>query len=799
LSSGFQHTNPSGNGLSGSHRLSTGNKDALNQFDQEKILIIIKRSLPFVLLITSICILIAYLITRYTKDVYESNSVIQLDIKSEASVFGFKSFDEEINNLSKEIEFIRSKLFFHKVVDVIGLKVSYYAMGDLLNEERYNSAPFEVDYQLKNDRFYDKRIQVEILGPEKFLLRYELGKGNEIEREYVFGQKIDTEHFTFIISLTDHYHRETDNRYYYFTINSERALVNYLSNNISVQPLDFKAKTISVSFQDHNRSKAQDMVQAIDTLYLHYSLLEKNRANLQKIRFLNEQLEVTEDKLSDLETYFEDFTITNKTTDLDANLSGTIKTLNELDSQTFLLKQQIGILTNLEDKVGNNEEMLLSPTEIATLPGNSRSDIQEYEKLLLEVEKLKNSYKPNTFALQKKQQELDFIKKRVLRYIREHLAVQEERLTEIRNKRRNLEQEFTQLPSKRTEYTKTERYYNLYEEFYLSLMKNKAQFELAQAGITTDYKILSPASLPGKPVSPNVLLYFGIGAIGGIFLSFMFIGIRYLTHNKLSTQEELEALTSIPVVGSIPYFRKERSSESRLIIDKHPKSVLSEAFRSIRTNMEFLHREAEKPVICITSTVSGEGKTFVAVNLGGIISLLENKVIIIDLDMRKPRLQKVFYDNITTKGLSTILIGKHTPEECILQTNLKNLDYISSGPIPPNPAELIMSDFFTKLLDQLKTNYDVIIIDTPPVGLVTDGVQAMKHATTPIYVMRAEFSKKNFLKTAAKLIDIHNLKNLSLILNSVKSSAGYGYGSYKHGYYEEVPERDKIKIKGFFR
>ncbi len=216
--------------------------------------------------------------------------------------------------------------------------------------------------------------------------------------------------------------------------------------------------------------------------------------------------------------------------------------------------------------------------------------------------------------------------------------------------------------------------------------------------------------------------------------------------------------------------------------------------------MEFLNGHDRKPIIAITSTVSGEGKTFIAANLGGIISLLNNRVVLVDLDMRKPRFHEVFEGTDSTKGLSTILIKKHEIEECIHKTNLENLDYIPAGPIPPNPSELILSGQFEKLMHHLENKYDVIIIDTPPVGLVTDGIHALKIATIPIYVVRADFSKKIFIKNINRLVKVHKLNNLSLILNSLRnpSNGTYGYG-YGHGYYENKQPEKRNKLKRLFQ
>ncbi len=774
-----------------------GVEEDINSLDVEKFLGIIRKNLKWVVVIMAMCVFIAYLFVRYTPETFESSSVLQLSVKSEASVFGFKSFEDDIYNISKEIELLKSNLFLGKVANEIDQDVSYYAVGDILNNERYKNNPFEVSYKILSDFVPDRNFELDILNEKEFRLKFTEPNGRFFEKIYEFGDTVKTDYFNFFITLTENYDPRNDNVYYFFRINSHDALVNYLSKNVTVQPLDFKANTITLSFQDNNKTKAHDIVEALDTLYLYYSQQEKNKETEQKIRFLNEQLETTEEKLNEIETYFEDFTIRHKTTNFDENLSKTILQLEHLDSQKYALQRKIQTINSVNEKIADKEIFAIGPFELSLLPPDLKKEINSYEELVNRKNQLEESYKPNTYVIQKTNNQLNYIAERLALYLDDYHSSLRQELADLNKSRAELEEDFVAMPSKKTEYSKTERYYNLYEEFYLSLIKNKAAFELAQAGTTADYKILSPASIPGKPISPNSFLYIGIGAIIGLIISLFFIGIKYLIHNKVSSQKELEHMTHLPVIGTIPLYRHDKNDPNRLVVDKYPRSELSEAFRSLRTNLEFMNGNNQKPIICITSSISGEGKTFVSVNMGGIISMLKSRVVIIDLDMRKPRLQKVFYDNVANEGVSTILIGKTETKDAILKTNLKNLDYIPSGPIPPNPAELIAGKYFDKMIEELKLKYDIIIIDTPPVGLVTDGITAMKIATIPLFVVRSDFSKKAFIRSINKITQIHRFNNPSIILNSVKKSGsyGYGYGKNSYGYYEEVKESGLFKIK----
>lgn len=217
--------------------------------------------------------------------------------------------------------------------------------------------------------------------------------------------------------------------------------------------------------------------------------------------------------------------------------------------------------------------------------------------------------------------------------------------------------------------------------------------------------------------------------------------------------------------------------------------MASEAIRTLRTSLDFFTSGGYKKAITVTSTVSGEGKSFLAMNLSGVLAMSNKKVILLDLDMRKAKDNLPFAIDDSSKGVSTILINKHEWKECIIKTNLESFDYIPAGPHPPNPSELLLNGAFNKLLDNLKTKYDYIVMDTPPVGLVTDGVMVMKRSDVSIYVFRANYSKREFINNLSRVIKINKLNNVAAVVNALPSD-GKAYG---YGYYEENGK------KGFFK
>ncbi|NOR55374.1 MAG: polysaccharide biosynthesis tyrosine autokinase, partial [Sulfurovum sp.] len=250
---------------------------------------------------------------------------------------------------------------------------------------------------------------------------------------------------------------------------------------------------------------------------------------------------------------------------------------------------------------------------------------------------------------------------------------------------------------------------------------------------------------------------------------------------RIKGESDIRDILDVPLLGTIPLIVKD--AESIKVFDS-PKSSVAEAFRNLRTNLQFMSEEKEVHTIAVTSTVGGEGKTTVCINLGAIMSMAGIKTVILNLDMRKPTLhQKFKLSNV--KGMSTYLSGRSTLSDVIQHSEHEHLDIITSGPVPPNPSELIQSAYMEKILLELKEIYDVIILDTPPVGLVTDARTVMHLADTSIYVLRAEYSKKEYLRKIKELSSFKEIGSLSMILNAVPlGKDGYGYG-YGYGYYED--------------
>jgi tyrosine-protein kinase Etk/Wzc len=746
---------------------------SIEGIDFEKLIIILRKNLIWIIAISIFTTFLSYLYLRYTKNIYRSDSELKLEVKKEATVFRIDGYAEEenLNLISGEIEQIKSRYFLSQVIDSLDLKVSYYVQGKVLNDELYKRSPFYVEYSIQSNSLSDIPVFVNFENDQSYQLRI----GENVESyEGILNEPLHLGHTDLTIRKTFSFENIHDENYY-FIINSKGSLLSYFLQNIDIVPLNFNANTIQISFRDFNSRKAHDIVNKIDSLYLSYSYEQKNLANKQKIDWLNKELTQVEKKMENFEDYFEDFTIKNKSNDVEQDLRRTIELIRKVDSQRYEINKKLIALNALTEALTTNNPISIQKQ---FLPGQLTGKVDEFLKMEQERNRLSLSYNEKTFAFKQKEREFDNLKKVIFLQLSDLKKEWLESSFELSKKKEQLEREFATMPDKSTQLAKNKRFYKLYEEFYLSMMQSKAEFEIAKAGSIPDFKILSLATYPKTPISPRRSMILGIGLMAGLIINFFFIGFLYLANNKITSVQEVERSVSAPLLGVIPISNHNVISPFHIL--DNPKSMVSESIRILRTNLDFFTTGGDKKIISISSTISGEGKSFLALNLGGILALSKKKVILLDLDMRKNKEDLPFKVEATDRGISTSLIKKHKWKECVVGTSLENFDYLPSGPHPPNPSELLLNGEFSDMLQEMKAVYDYIVIDTPPVGLVTDGIMAMKRSDLSIYVLRSNYSKKDFLNNLKRIISINKLEHVAVVLNAMPSSRKtYGYGYYE--------------------
>lgn len=340
------------------------------------------------------------------------------------------------------------------------------------------------------------------------------------------------------------------------------------------------------------------------------------------------------------------------------------------------------------------------------------------------------------------------------------------------------EADMKSLPSKERELVNIKRNYEVKSKMYEYLLKKQAENKILQLATFSNYQIIDPAYSSNRPIKPKRTFIVLLGAMLGLIFGFLLAFIRDSKHSYIKSKEDIEKHTLLPIYGTIPY---QKHKKGTIYVNKMAKSPFTEAFRTLRTNIQLNSKQNKGTVILITSTVASEGKSTTSANLATILEMAKYKTILINLDLRKPSLHK-FFDIQNDRGISNFLNGECSLEDIIYATEFANLDIIPSGPIPSNPSELILSKQLPTTLKKLREQYEYIIIDTAPIGIVSDTKTLMQYSDLNLIIIREDYAKKEFIQTLELMIEKHKFKNVGLILNASKEKDGeYGYGySYEY-------------------
>ncbi len=778
---------------------------ALSEVDFVTLLTVTRKSLIWIVLLLIMSLAGAQLFIRYTRPLYQSMSIIKFDEESEANQLGLSMMGGPISDRAKvsrlggEVELIKSEMLFTQLKDSLDMRVSYFAEGTVLESELYSASPFKITYQLLDRGLFNQKFDLTLIDSKRITLQYKFG-GQTISGEYRVGEPIKAPGIIMTVALSRNFVPESTDQNYHFVVNSDASLSQYLNLNLQVQVLNPDANTITISFTDHSPLKAHDIVKSITALYRATKIAKSSQSTAQTLAFLDGQIVATNDSLRQVERQMQQFVKSAGSFDVKSELPGIITSLTEELQQRVALQNQLNQLETVQrtlDRQGDLTQTIVLLNDPLTEP--IREELNRLNQLQLQRQLVGTSYRDNTAVAQRLNAQYDHTRATVSQYMTQVRRQVTNSLNQLNERISQLNGRMQEMPREETELTRLGRRVALFEKFVLDLLTKKVEYQIVKAGTTPDFQILSAPTIPSEPVYPEKFIIYVIGAAIGLVMGMGLIAGRYFSHNTVTSIRELELNSLASVLGMIPSYTKEKMLVSRLVVDKNPKSAISESIRSIRTNLEFLGSvKNRKKLISVTSTISGEGKTFVAVNLGGIIAQADQKVLLLDLDMRKPKVHLAFEaDN--QRGMSTLLIDKHTIAECVQKSAIDTFDFISAGPTPPNPSELLLSPRFDEILNDLHQIYDVIIIDTPPVGLVTDGILIMRKVDIPIYIVRAGYSRKVFLKNINKIIRQNGFTHLCTILNDARSGGLYGYGygygySYGYGYgygngygyYEEV-------------
>ncbi len=757
-------------------------------FDVSKISQVLKKNIIYYILIAIIAATSGFVYLRYTSPVYEAYTVLQVNEEQNQS---FVNVENVYGNTSipKLIELLRAFEFLKRTITKLNLTTSYYLEGKFLETELYKNAPFFVETENFPNNYKNSKIYVSYDNETGDIIlnlneKEKKDAGIRIKRNTwtnFFGGKI-------YINITnlENLKAKTDAEYgnkIYFTIYDDAGAFRKHLLGLDIMLLNSNAGTIKINYHSNNPQKTADIVNAISKDFLTYNIEKKQERAEKVLEFIENQLQIVYKKLNESENQLQNF---KKTYNLVGNIlndeSIVAQSMREQNEELSLFNDRLTYLNKLENQISQKGD--INTVELLTLLSATPSEsmiinfLQGIQQLQTQRDKLLINVTEDNYEV-----------KKITKQIEEQKAILND-ITELSIERLKSDIEAANIMVEKSEIidideielTKLQRVHKVNQNFYNQLIERRAEYMISKAGHVTNNLILQKAVAPKKPISPNVPYVILTTILLGLLSMVILTLVTYMFHNEIMSLGDISRFTDAPISGVIP-ITKETNKINRFVVENKATSVITEAFRTLRSNLEFIHQDTKDPlIIAITSTISGEGKTFIAINLGGVIALSGKRVVLLDLDLRKPKVHLTFKAT-NDKGLSTILIGKDKYQDCIIKTEFENFDIITSGPPPPNPAELANSVKFDNLLLELKKDYDMVIVDTPPIGIVSDAIFSFKRADLPVYVTRANYSKRNFINNVNYIKEHKKIHNVSVVLNAVEIvSAKFGYGYKSYGY-----------------
>ena len=716
----------------------------------------------------------------FRPNIYQASATVEVGTKGyESQDIIVEATESTSGDIYTEMEIIKSRFLSQIAVKEVNFSHKYYTTRKYKEIELYKNSPFEVGM----NKGYGISFDFYPVDAKKYRLAVKEAKDENgtvwsYDETNAYGKEVVTEHFHLNILKT----KKAKDAQYRFVIIDPLAMRNYSLGGISVTQLSGFSNILQISYSDNVALRAQEAVNALSRAYITQSVNKKTKEATRKLAFIDKQLNIITENLKGSAVKLEEFKRTTNTVDLSAKAETIIRHMGEYETKLAEITIQEEMLSALYKQVksGRNlESISISGGEILT--ASVSPVITKLQEAIMKKKTLRENYTELHPEVRKLRKTIGQLKKMLVSTIKNLNKSMKKRKSLLKKSIDREQKLLNKLPADERMFGQLQRKFVVNEKVYSYLLEKRLETELIKASAVSKNRIIDEALTPGGAIKPQRKKIVLTGLTLGLILGLLFAFLRNFLDDRIKDDEDITSVTDVPMLGLIPNIKNDNN---KIKVFLSPKSAVAEAFRNLRTNLQFMSNYKATHTIAVTSTVGGEGKTTCCINLGGIMSMAGKKTIILNLDMRKPTLHEKF--GLPNKqGMSTLLSGSTNLGQVIQKTEYENLNIITSGPVPPNPSELIQGELMEKILGKLKEVYDVIILDTPPVGLVVDAKTLMHHVDTSIYVMRAGYSKKSFLRSIKEISSIKEIQGLSILLNDVKQGKdGYGYG-YGYGYYEE--------------
>lgn len=548
-------------------------------------------------------------------------------------------------------------------------------------------------------------------------------------------------------------------------------------DNLSVNLISKKSNGLSLYIEDTDIQRGKDILNKVVDLYNIRGQKEKDEMAVNTGKFIDERLNIIYNELAEAEVNIENYKKGRNFTDLSAEAGFLMSKKGSLEGSIMQIETEYAIIKMIRDYLNepqNNYSLI--PTTAAF--SNESAAIEIYNGLVLERMKLGNNAKANNIALKTLTEQIDAMRKNLLLSIDKSLETTRIKLVELKNKNTESKSLLSNIPTQEREFIELRRQQSIKNGLYSFLLQKREENELVLAATTPKGKVVDRAFALSTPIKPKISMTFMVALLCSLLIPVIILNIRSLLTTKFSTQEELEELVDSPILGEVCHNKQNEVT----VVKSGRTSSIVELFRLIRNNIQFMLPSKEDKVILITSSVSGEGKSFISVNIAASFALMGKKVVLVGMDIRSPKLAE--YLSLKVKNGVTTYLSKEdvTLEGITVSSEIEGLDIIIAGPIPPNPSELLLSKRLNDLFIELKNKYDYIIVDSAPIAMVSDTFSVSKYANAIVYVTRANYTSRSNLKYLNNLVKRGQLNNVAVLLNdsNPKLSSGYGYGYGKN-------------------
>ncbi len=737
-----------------------------------------KRNILRTILTTLLFIFLGLLYAFFAKPIYTVDTQLKLDI-TDRQANNNQNNDliqdlhaSNISSLETELDVLQSDLLLSKVLNKVSDNIRYFQVGRVKKTEYYKNTPI----LLHNVEIFSKNIfaQTFFVTPIdqnhfKIQVKDSIFKKNRYNRGikgklFSYGDTVKGIDFSFRVENI----RAKAGEKYAFNILYKPQLIKDTRRHLNVRPASADSSVVNISYDDVNPIRAKEFLEYLTQDYIELNIESKSKTTTTILKFLDNQIDNIKDKLKLSSDKLKGYKKENELISIDAKSGEIVDKLVEIGRELEQAKVALKSFSILKHDIdrGNFSSVGAFSNEydiLGTLMVNLETARTDRDLLLSTLTKAH----PDVIVANERVQNIIRSIKSVTSGIQANL---EQRVRELQRLYDKENLEMKKLPTDEQNLANLERVFRVNEDLYSYLLQRKSELTLLKASKVSDIQVLGEPSIPFKPTKPKKKIIFITSLFLGLLASFILSVLKF--HKKIKSVDDLTSKTDIPLYGVIPYVDDEEQY-NRAYVLQDSNSMAAEAFRSIRANLEYVTNQEDdenSKVILITSSIPNEGKTVVAANLASVIGLSEKRVIILSLDLRKPELHKKF--GIPNDiGMSELLSKKASLKDAVWKhSKYENINIITSGRIPPNPAELLSSKRMAELIRELRSEYDYIILDTPPVNYVSDAMVLFKYSDINLFVVKSDFTDEKYIDGINMLKESLKIRNVGIILNSVKKA-----------------------------